>query len=159
MAVSKKKRTKVIVWVVFILVLLGVLGFGIWRFVELRQENKELRASLDTTSQELTALKEELITDPNGAIERSQAERTAAILEEVGQLYELPEDETPTIATVQDVEQLSDQPFFEGAQNGDQLIVFDESSTAILYRPNEKRLVKVGPINIQEDAAEAVSGE
>lgn len=146
----KKKKTKIIIWIVLVLVLAGALGFGIWTFLNMRSDNKELRQSLDNTSKELNELKEELVTDPNGAIERSQEERTAAILEEVGALYELPKDETPTIATVQDVEKLKDQPFFDGAQNGDQLIVFDESATAILYRPSEKRLVKVGPINIED---------
>lgn len=154
MSTSKKKPTKVVLWIMLIVVVIGALAFGAWRYIELRNDNKDLRNSLDTTSQELTTLKEELINDPNGAIQRSQEERTSAILEEVGQLYELPKDETPTIATVQDIEKLADQPFFEDAQNGDQLIVFDESSTAILYRPGENRLVKVGPINIQNDEAQ-----
>jgi cytoskeletal protein RodZ len=145
-----KKRSKLTLWIPIVIILVGAIGFGVWKFIDTRTENQELQQSLDSTTQELNELKEELITNPNGAIERSQEERTAVILEEVGTLYELPEGETPTIATVQDIEKLKDQPFFSGAQNGDQLIVFDESSTAILYRPSEKRLVKVGPINIDD---------
>lgn len=155
---NKKKKSKIVAWIVIVIIVVGALGFGVWKFIDLRAENQELQESLDSTSQELSSLKEELISDPNGAIERSQQERTEAILEEVGELYELPDDETPTIATVQDIEKLKDQPFFDSAENGDQLIVFDESSTAILYRPSEKRLVKVGPINI-EDNAEAIVNE
>lgn len=150
MSVKKSKKKSALI-IVLTLVLLALIGLTVWKFIDLRNENNQLRSELNSTTEELTTLRDELISDPNGAIERSQEERTAAILELVGKLYELPEGETPTIATVQDVEKLRDQPFFEGARNGDILIVFDESSTAILFRPDENRLVKVGPINVQSE--------
>lgn len=149
---AKSSKKKAIVLTVLTVVFLALVAVGVWQFIELRNENKELRSERDATSEQLANLREELINDPNGAIERSQQERTASILEQVSKLYEIPEGETPTIATVQDVEKLQDQPFFEAARNGDILIVFDESSTAILFRPDENRLVKVGPINVQPDA-------
>jgi hypothetical protein len=155
---KNKKKSKLVISVVLTIIIVAAAGIGVWKFIDLQNENNELQESLNTITEELTALREELINDPNGAIERSQNERTVAILEEVGKLYELPEGENPTIATVQDVDKLKDQPFFDGAQNGDQLIVFDDSATAILYRPSEKRLVKVGPINI-EDSSEATATE
>lgn len=39
-------------------------------------------------------------------------EETERLVQEVGQLIDLPQDEMPTIATVLDREKLQDQPFF-----------------------------------------------
>ena len=157
-AKSNKKKTMLILVLTLILIVGVGVGVAIWQFIDLKNENNQLRSELNDTSEQLTTLRDELISDPNGAIERSQEERTASILELVGKLYELPEGETPTIATVQDVEKLKEQPFFDGARNGDILIVFDESSTAILFRPDENRLVKVGPINVQPETSSPAAG-
>ena len=42
-----------------------------------------------------------------------------------------------------------DQPFFVDAKKGDYLVVYEKSGLAILYRPSEKKLVKVGSLNVQ----------
>jgi hypothetical protein len=149
MGTNRKRRNKAIGITLLSLVIIGGAAYATWSIVQLRRDNADLRASLSQTTEELATLKRELVDDPSGTVAGIQQERTAAILEKVSQLYAIPEGQNPTIATVQDVDKLKDQPFFEAAQNGDYLIVFDESSLAILYRPTENRLVKVGPINIE----------
>lgn len=149
-ATPKKKSTKTLLVTLVILLIAGGAGYSTWRILQLRDNVQELETSLQATNEELDTLKQDIVTDPNTAVLRLQQEQNAAILEEVGEVYAIPEGETPTIATVQDITKLTDQPFFDGAENGDVLIVFDESGQAILYRPSDKKLVKVGPINIED---------
>lgn len=141
---SKKKK---IIAYVGVVLLLTAVGIGVWQYLELRSDNKNLQTQLDEVSNELDTLKSDLVTDPNTAVSKIQQEQNSSILDAIAEVYAIPEDETPTIATVQDVSKLQDQAFFEGAQNGDILVVFSNSSQAILYRPETKQLVKVGPIS------------
>jgi hypothetical protein len=73
-----------------------------------------------------------------------------ALVAEVGTIYALPTDEVPTIATITDVEKLGDQPFFRNAKNGDKVLVYTNASKAILYRPQEKRIIEVGAVSINK---------
>lgn len=73
-----------------------------------------------------------------------------ALVEEVGKIYALPKDETPTIATVIDKDKLKDQPFFANAQNGDKILIFTKAKKAIVYRPKEKVIVNAGPIALDQ---------
>lgn len=148
----RNKKRKSLIYIVVAVVVLGVVGFGVWYIFDLRSEVKSLQSSLDQTSTELDTLKKDIVTDPNSAVTKLQQQQNESILEEIANVYALPEDETPTIATVQDVSKLTDQPFFEGAENGDILVVFDASSQALLYRPSTKQLVKVGPISVGEES-------
>ena len=70
------------------------------------------------------------------------------LLEEVGSKMDLPENETPTIATITDVTKLEDQPFFRKAKNGDKLIVYGSTQKAILYRPSTHKIIEVAQLNI-----------
>ncbi len=76
-----------------------------------------------------------------------QAQENAALVAEVGRLIELPTDETPTIATVQDPTQLQDQPFFAHAKAGDKVLLYANAKKAILYDPVEHKIVEVAPID------------
>jgi len=71
-----------------------------------------------------------------------------AVVANVGRIIDLPKDETPTLATVQDKDKLKDQPFFAQAQNGDKILIYTKSKKAIVYRPKDNILVNVGPIVI-----------
>jgi hypothetical protein len=69
-----------------------------------------------------------------------------ATVEEVGKLVDLPEGETPTIATVSDLEPLKDQAFFKDAEIGDKVLIFGTSKKAILYRPSANKVIAVAPL-------------
>jgi hypothetical protein len=77
------------------------------------------------------------------------------LINQVGQLIELPLNEEPTIATVSDVNKLKDQQFFTNAQNGDKVLIYQKAKKAILFRPATKKIVDVGPVNIDQPQASA----
>lgn len=73
---------------------------------------------------------------------------TKETMEAVGKLIALPEDETPTIATVTNNDRLKDQPFFSKAENGDKVLIYPQAKRAILYRPSTNKIIEVGAVNI-----------
>jgi hypothetical protein len=92
--------------------------------------------------------------------EQATAEEETRTIREVGKLYDLPKDEKPTIATVKDKEALKKQypGFFDKAENGDKLLVYQNAKLAILYRPTTKQLIKVGPLQVQSNPVVKVIG-
>lgn len=86
--------------------------------------------------------------DPNIVAQQE----TDVLVKQVGQLIDLPKDETPTVATVVDRDKLKDQPFFASAQNGDKILIYTKAKKAIVYRPKDNKLINVGPIAIDQKA-------
>jgi hypothetical protein len=80
-------------------------------------------------------------------------DETAKLIARVASLVSLPEGETPTIATVTDVEKLRTQTFFAKAENGDRVLIFSKARKAYLYRPSTNKIVEIGPINIGSGGA------
>lgn len=74
------------------------------------------------------------------------------LIGQVGQLIELPFGETPTVASVADVEKLAGQPFFEKAKVGDRVLIYMDAKKAYLYRPSENKLIEVSPVVIDPNA-------
>ncbi|OGH07510.1 MAG: hypothetical protein A2171_02355 [Candidatus Levybacteria bacterium RBG_13_35_9] len=70
------------------------------------------------------------------------------LIEKVGKLILLPTNEQPTIATITDKSQLSTQPFFNNAVDGDRVLVYANAKKAILYRPSTNKIIEVAPVNI-----------
>lgn len=66
----------------------------------------------------------------------------------VGKLIDLPSDEKPVVATIQDKQKLKDQPFFNGAENNDKLLIFTNAKKAIIYREAANKIINVGPIAV-----------
>lgn len=77
--------------------------------------------------------------------EMSIQEEKDNIVEKVGKLMELPE-ENPLLATVTDKEKLKEQYFFSKAQNGDVVMVYSDSKKAILYRPSTNKIIEVSSL-------------
>jgi hypothetical protein len=77
----------------------------------------------------------------------AQAE-VARLVTEVGRIVVLPEEETPTIATVSDPEALKSQPFFAGSLKDDKVLIYTKAQKAILYRPSIHKIIQIAPINI-----------
>lgn len=81
--------------------------------------------------------------------EAESMDEAAALVAEVGQLIELP-NEVPQVATVTDKDKLEPQPFFQKAENGDKILIFVESKRAILYRPSQHKVIDVTNVNTPE---------
>ncbi len=81
-----------------------------------------------------------------------------ALKAQVSKLIQLP-SENPTVATISDIKKLKDQPFFNGAKNGDKVLIFTEARKAIIYRESENKIINSGPIAVTSDqnTAKAVS--
>lgn len=78
------------------------------------------------------------------------AKENASLVKKVGKLMMLPPG-TPAIFVIQDPTQLSgQQPFFAGAQKGDQLLVYSDSAKAIIYSPSRNIIVNVGPVTFDQ---------
>ena len=82
--------------------------------------------------------------DPNKVAQ----EEVSKVVAQVGKLIVLPEGETPTLATVADIEKLKDQSFFAKAQTGDKVLIYTNAKRAILYNPGLNKIVEVAPISI-----------
>jgi len=70
----------------------------------------------------------------------------AVLTDEIKRVMDLP-DEVPTLATVTDIEQAKNQPFFAKAANGDKVLIYANAKKAILYRPSEKRIIEVANVS------------
>ncbi len=82
------------------------------------------------------------------ATSEDTAKETERLVKEIGEVMVLPEEETPTLATVQDKSKLQDQDFFKNAENGDKVLVYMTAKKAILYRPSTKKIIEVSPVNM-----------
>lgn len=87
---------------------------------------------------------QELLQNPNQATN----EQTQALIVKVGKLIVLPSGEKPTVATVSDITKLSDQPFFQNAQNGDKVLIYTQAKEAILFRESIDKIIQVAPISL-----------
>lgn len=73
---------------------------------------------------------------------------TGQLVSKVGKLVNLPSGETPTVATVNDATKLKTQPFFADAKNGDKVLIYNNSSKAILYRPSTDKIIQFSNLRI-----------
>lgn len=73
---------------------------------------------------------------------------TQQLVNEVGKLVQLPQGETPTIATVNNATKLQNQAFFKDAQNGDKVLIYSKSGKAVLYRPSTNKIIEYSTVNL-----------
>lgn len=84
------------------------------------------------------------------------ADREVSMLvSKIGRFMVLPTGEVPTVATVVDAEGLKkDQPFFNLAQVGDKVLIYQKAGKAILYNPTSNKIVEVGPLEINKNGSQ-----
>jgi hypothetical protein len=75
----------------------------------------------------------------------------------VYKLIDLPQNETPTIATISDKSGLTNQDFFSTAANGDKILIYAGYKMAILYRPSVNKIIKVAPLVMDTNSNSAVN--
>jgi hypothetical protein len=79
----------------------------------------------------------------NIAEQETQIKNSLSIVEKVGQLTQLPKDESPLIYDVVDPVKLEGKdPFFAGASAGDKVLVYKNAKTAILYNPTQNIIIR-----------------
>lgn len=119
---------------------LAANGFLLWQY----QQHQETKDELAAAEQTIELFK----SNPSAAEEASVQE----YIDQVSTVYDLPEDETPSIATVEDKDQLAEQPFFERAENGDVALIYPEAELAVLYRPSSGQIVNVSTLTIDDES-------
>ncbi len=77
-------------------------------------------------------------------------EELKEIISRVERFMVLPQDETPTLATVSDPEKLREQPFFANAQIGDKVLIYSQSRKAILWRPSSGKIIELSSVTPSE---------
>ena len=70
------------------------------------------------------------------------------IQSQISDIVALPPNDTPTLATVSDANKLRSQIFFKNVQDGDKVLIYPKSGTAILYRPSTKKVIEYAPVNL-----------
>jgi hypothetical protein len=85
--------------------------------------------------------------------------QTSALVAKVRKLVVLPEDETPTVATVVSADKLKSQTFFANASNGDKVLVYSKEKEAILYRPSTNQIVTIAPVNVTSSGASSLTNQ
>jgi hypothetical protein len=85
-------------------------------------------------------------------------QEASELLGQLGKLIILPANEQPTIATVSDIEKLKDQPFFQNGRVGDKVVIYSQAGKAILYRPEENKIVEVAPFTAPAASGGQVAG-
>lgn len=66
----------------------------------------------------------------------------------VARVATVPQNETPTVATVTDKQKLENEPFFAQAENDDRVLIYQDARMAYLYRPSSKKLVAIAPLSL-----------
>ena len=83
---------------------------------------------------------------------RPTSSKELEMMEIISSVVDLPA-ETPQVAIVSDTTQLN-QPFFEKAQNGDYVIVYQQTGKVLLYRPATKKIINFANIQIPTSQTE-----
>lgn len=88
------------------------------------------------------------VTDMKQNPQKVAQETTQDLITRVSELIVLPSDETPTVATVSDLEKLKGQQFFANAKVGDKVLIYTKAKKAVLYDPDAHKIVEVAPLNL-----------
>lgn len=118
---SLLKKPKMLL-VLALFIALGALGFFV-------RQNQSLQKQVETQG-----------VDKDAEVRK--------IVEKLGRLMVLPDNETPTIATVTDITKIKNQPFFSKAQNGDKIIIYVKAKKAILFRVEDNKIIDIAPVSI-----------
>jgi hypothetical protein len=78
-----------------------------------------------------------------------------AVIGEVSKIYAVPETEEPVVARIQDKTQIGSDKFFDNAQNGDYVIVYNKARVGIIYRQSEKKIMKIGTVSTEGPPGQA----
>ena len=90
----------------------------------------------------------------------AQTQKVVDTIAAVGKLVVLPEDETPAVFEIKDIDRLvKQQAFFAGAHNGDKLLIYPKKAKAIIFSPNLNRIVNFGPVTFDSAVQAATESQ
>lgn len=124
----KKKSGGILYLILLVLILCGTSGYFYYKY-------------------------DKLIKNPITAQITAQ-EEAEKLAKDVGKLMLLPKDESPTVATITDIEKLKDQPFFKNAANDNKVLIYPNAKLGIIYDPKANIIINTGPINFPENQSE-----
>lgn len=164
----KNTNNKLLVVAGFLLPVAGCLclagyTYHLSRAVErIHQEKNELASANRKQSEEIKKLlkdSDELIKKAPIAhfqtkgcslgVPHSKMYEEECILYKMGQIADLPKDDTPSFAKISDESLTGNVPFLKNGKNGDYLVIFPKSQKAFLYRESENRMINTGPVSTQ----------
>ena len=118
----KAKKKKVAKPIFFSVLIVALIAFGTFYFITYQQLN-----------------------DKYASLTMSDEDRGRKIVSEVASLYTIPkyDEEKPTIYVVNDKDQLANNQFFKDAKANDTMLAYPKSDLAILYRPDDNKIIKV----------------
>ena len=123
-AERRQRKLLPIFLAIIIALLIGVAGFGIyWSFT----------SGTKSTTKNVSHISEQDIQQ---------------LVSQVGALIALPQGETPTVATVTDLNALKGQAFFANATLGDKVLMYPKAGQAILFNPTTNKIMQVGPLTV-----------
>ena len=115
----------------FILTVIAIFA-AVFFYIKLNQEQERAR---------------ELLNSVNNS--PAQAE---LLVKSVGKLMVLPQ-QSPTLATVSDINKLKGLPLFSNAKNGDKVLIYDQGKLVVIYRPSVDKIVDVGHLSIDQNSS------
>lgn len=107
--------------------------------------NKPIQKSFDIDAQDPNI---QNVNISSGTEQAVLGDDNKSVIEKVGELVELPKNELPSIATVTDVDKLSEQIFFAKAKNGDKVLVYSQESWAVIYRPSNNKIIGAASVDV-----------
>lgn len=85
------------------------------------------------------------LTNSPDVVQNSQKQ----IIQKVSELVVVPDGEVPQVYTLSDASKFKDNEFFVRAENGDQLLIYQNSGIAVLYRPSTGKIVRAQTVNLK----------
>lgn len=82
----------------------------------------------------------------------AEAREIKELATKIGAVIALPEQETPTLATVTNKDKLDNQPFFQKAENGDKILIYTNAGQVVLYRPATGKVIDMTTVTIAKEA-------
>lgn len=125
-------RPVLISFIVLVLLALGAAGTGVYYYMQYQDLQNR-------------------VNNPNLEVEE--------ILAKAGKLIDLPVDEQPTVATVNNPEAIRDQPFFAKAKKGDRVILYSNAGIAVLFDDKDNKILNFGTINVGDAETPPAEGQ
>jgi len=132
---SKKRKAKKWLTLLLVLVFIATVALAVYFFLSWRSAQEKIKALTTAEGQQ-----------------KMIAEETQDLVAKLSRHIVLPTGETPTIATITDIDALKkEQPFYEGASNGDKILIYKNAKKGFIYDPVRDLIVNVGPVYFEAD--------